>query len=47
MDKKYTEKVILWLQFASSNKIKKKKKFKNFGIFLKFSNLVEKSDIGK
>ena len=48
MDKKYTEKVLLWLQFAFFNKIKKEnlQKFWDFWGFLKFSALVAKSEIG-
>ena len=41
MDKKYTGKVLLWLQFTFFNKI-----FWDFWGFLKFRDLVAKSEIG-
>ena len=46
MDKKYTGKVLLWLQFAFFNEEKKIQIFWDFWGFLKFRDLVAKSEIG-
>ena len=46
MDKKYTGKVLLWLQFAFFNDFVSAK-FLDFWGFLKFRDLTAKSEIGK